>query len=209
MTRARAASPATQARSRAAAMLPVASSTVSSPDLPAAGARTARRSRPGAWRAPAMATQGRAPPTPRIHRASRASVSIAMGWSPVRGTRVASAGCSSTPRRASSPIPGSGGARDRPCRGVARAANARFSPWNRVSLWLVAPARILPTTQRWALVAARLRRETRRATREQKLAELESLRVSVDALGLRRALEEEDARARELWSRLRASGRGG
>jgi hypothetical protein len=66
-----------------------------------------------------------------------------------------------------------------------------------------------PLTNRWALVEARLRTESRAMTDEQKLTQLASLMAAVDDFGWRAALGEDDARVRALWTRLRAAAQTG
>ena len=65
------------------------------------------------------------------------------------------------------------------------------------------PASELSPTERWALVAERLRAEARESTDEDKLTQLASLMASVDDFGWREQLSVDDDRVRDLWARLR------
>ena len=68
---------------------------------------------------------------------------------------------------------------------------------------------VLSLEARWKLVNERVRAESRGASDEKKLAQLESLMSSVDDFGWRSQLAAEDDRVRELWMRLRAAWPGG
>jgi hypothetical protein len=59
------------------------------------------------------------------------------------------------------------------------------------------------TKRRWELVSERLRQESRSATHEDKMAQLESLMSSVDDFGWREKLGADDDRVRALWMKLR------
>lgn len=61
----------------------------------------------------------------------------------------------------------------------------------------------LTPRMRWEMVASRLAEESRQATYDDKLAQLESLMGSVDDFGWRDSLGLDDDRVRALWMKLR------
>lgn len=58
--------------------------------------------------------------------------------------------------------------------------------------------------RRWRMVQAAEHAELRRASPELKLRQLAALMASVDWLGLRQALAEEEDEVRDRWRRLRS-----